>query len=49
MIYEGCEKISALMLGDMGIKTVSVGGETIYTRPGGYLFIELNTKETENG
>lgn len=49
MIYEGSEKISTFMLGAMGIKTVSVGDETIYTRPGGYLYIELNTKETDNG
>ena len=49
MIYEGSEKISVLMLGAIGIKTVSVGDETMYTRPGGYLYIELNTKETDNG
>lgn len=49
MIYAGAEQIASLMVGNMGIKTVSVGDETIYTRPGGYLYIELNTKETDNG
>lgn len=49
MIYEGAEQVTSLMIGSMGIKSVSVGTETVYTRPGGYLYIELNTKETDNG
>lgn len=49
MIYAGAEQIASLMVGNMGIKTAAVGAETIYTRPGGYLYIELNTKETDNG
>lgn len=49
MISEGSEALASLMAGDMGIKAAAVGGDTIYTRPGGYLYIELDTKETENG
>jgi len=49
MIYAGAEQIASLMVGNMGIKTAAIGADTIYTRPGGYLYIELNTKETDNG
>lgn len=49
MIYEGTEPITSLMIGDMGIKTVVVGSDTIYSRPGGFIYLELNTKETGNG
>lgn len=49
MIYDGQDQIASLMVGDMGIKTVSVGDETIYTRPGGYFYLELDTKESNNG
>lgn len=34
-----------LMIGPMGVKTVAVGAEIIYTRSGGYIYIELETKE----
>lgn len=49
MIYAGAEQIASLMVGNMGIKTAAIGTETIFARPGGYLYIELNTKETDNG
>ena len=49
MIYAGAEQIASLMVGNMGIKTAAIGADTIYTRPGGYLYIELNAKETDNG
>ena len=49
MIYAGAEQIASLMAGNMGIKTAAIGADTIHTRPGGYLYIELNTKETDNG
>lgn len=45
MVYDGTDQIAALMVGEMGIKTVAVGDETIYTRPGGYFYLELDTKE----
>lgn len=46
MIYAGAEQIASLMVGEMGIKTVAIGDETIYTRPGGYFYLELDTKES---
>lgn len=49
MIYEGSEPVASLMVGEMGVKTAAVGGDVIYIRPGGYFYLELNTKETENG
>lgn len=45
MIEVGSEQIEAIFSGDMGIKTIAVGDEVIYTRPGGYLYIELETEE----
>lgn len=48
MIYDGQDQIASLMVGDMGIKTVAVGDEIIYTRPGGYFYLELDTKESNN-
>lgn len=49
MINVGTEQISYLMVGEMGIKTAAIGEETIYTRTGGYLYMELTTKENDNG
>lgn len=45
MVNVGSDQISSLMIGEMGIKNVAVGDETIYTRPGGYFYLELDTKE----
>lgn len=45
----GSEKIASLMTGEMGIKEALIGSESIYTRPGGFFYLELNTKENENG
>ena len=42
--------ISALLLGDMGVKTVALGGETVLERPGGYVYLILEEEEEkENG
>lgn len=46
MIYEGADQVASLTIGEMGIKNVSVGDATIYTRPGGYFYLELDTKES---
>lgn len=46
MIYDGADQIASLMISDMGIKSVAIGDETIYTRPGGYFYLELDTKES---
>lgn len=45
MVNVGEELIEELFVGEMGIKTVSIGDDAIYTRPGGYLYIELITEE----
>ena len=42
MITVGEEQIKELFTGEMGIKNVCIGEETIYTRAGGYLYIELS-------
>lgn len=47
MINVGIEQIDALFMGEMGVKTVAIGDEVIHERPGGYLYIELETKEEE--
>ena len=44
-MYEGQDQIASVMLGDMGIKTVYAGDDVIYNRPGGYFYLELDTKE----
>lgn len=48
MVNVGSDAVD-LMVGPMGTKTVAVGAEIIYTRPGGYIYIELETKEEHNG
>lgn len=48
-INVGSKKIASLMAGEMGIKEAIVGNDSIYTRPGGFFYLELNTKENENG
>lgn len=45
LIEIGEDQIKDLFVGEMGIKSAVIGDETIYTRPGGYIYIELNTKE----
>lgn len=47
MINVGDELIKDLFVGEMGIKTVAIGSDVIYTRPGGYLYLELDTKEED--
>lgn len=48
MVTVGSDMVEP-MVGAIGIKTVAVGAEIIYTRPGGYIYIELETKEEHNG
>lgn len=45
MITIGEEQLTELFAGEMGIKNACIGEEPIYTRPGGYLYIELNEKK----
>ena len=44
MIVIDGQQITSLFLKEMGIKDATVGNEPIYSRPGGYLYIELKTK-----
>lgn len=45
MIHVGTEQIASLAVGETGIKTAAVGPETVYSRPGGYIYITLDTSE----
>lgn len=46
----GTTPLSALMIGEMGIKQVMLGETELYTRPGGFFYLELDTKgEMNNG
>lgn len=38
-------QITSLFLKDMGIKDATIGGENIYSRSGGYIYIELKTTD----
>ena len=49
MIDSGSNDISVMFAGEMGIKSVLIGDEVIYSRPGGYFYLELSTKENDNG
>lgn len=45
MVNVGDETIKALFVGEMGIKTVLIADETVYTRPGGYIYLNLQTQK----
>lgn len=47
MIYAGAEQIASLMVGTMGVKTVAVGNDVVYQRPGGYVYIQLISDKGE--
>lgn len=47
MIAVAGDEIATLFVGEMGIKSVQIGEETICTRPGGYLYIELETEKEQ--
>lgn len=47
MIYEGAEQVASLMVGTMGVKTVAVGNDVVYQRPGGYVYIQLISDKGE--
>ncbi len=44
-IAVGLEDIVAMLVGEMGIKDAILGDETLYTRQGGYFYIELDTSQ----
>lgn len=45
MLAVGLKRILELFIGSMGIKSARLGTETIYERPGGFLYIELTSEE----
>lgn len=45
MLALGIKRILALFIGSMGIKSAHLGGESVYERPGGFLYIELTSEE----
>lgn len=47
MVKIGEEELTTIFVGEMGIKQVCVGNESLYKRPGGYLYLELDTKGEE--
>ena len=47
MLELGAETIDQAFLGESGIKTIAIGTEPIYIRPGGYIYITLTSKEIE--
>lgn len=47
MIGQGEELVSILMVGEMGIKTARIGVQPVLERPGGYVYLQLETKEGE--
>lgn len=45
MLTVGLKRILELFIGSMGIKSAHLGGESVYERPGGFLYIELKSEE----
>lgn len=39
------DQITEIFIGQMGIKEAYRGEELVYTRPGGYFYIDLSTTE----
>lgn len=48
IICIGDTPISQMMVGDMGIKRILIGDTEVYNRPGGYFYLELDTKGEMN-
>ena len=44
-ICAGDDSIPAVYVGEMGIKEIYAGDESVYNRPGGYIYVELITQE----
>lgn len=42
-VIVGTSEISSVMIGNMGVKSICVGDEKLYERPGGYVYICLDT------
>ncbi len=42
----GAEQVASLMLGEMGVKSAILGETEVYSRPGGYIYLMLDTSST---
>lgn len=47
MIVVNGSQVTSMFLKEMGIKDATVGGESIYSRNGGYIYIELKTTDDQ--
>lgn len=47
MLIIGEQSPAGLFVGEMGIKTVCAGEQTLYERPGGCVYLELESEEKE--
>lgn len=45
MLNIGQRSLAGLFVGEMGVKMVCAGEETLYERPGGYLYLELESEK----
>ena len=41
----GAEAVAEMLVGEMGIKEALVGDTPVYTRQGGYFYLELDTTQ----
>lgn len=49
-VVVGEKEVTGFYKGSMGIKKIFVGEKEVYNRPGGYVYLELDTKgEVNNG
>lgn len=48
VIYFGSSPIQKLFSGSMGIKQLTFSDDPLYTRSGGYFYLELDTKGVNN-
>lgn len=49
MIAAGSQEIAEIFAGDMGVKAAYVGETKVYIRPGGYIYIQLETEPETQG
>lgn len=47
-MHVGTEPVASLMLGEMGVKNAMLGEAAVYSRPGGYIYIMLDTSNSDN-
>lgn len=48
-IAVGTGEIASLFVGSTGIKSALVGSDSVYERPGAFVYIQLKTTETMKG